>query len=155
MSRTILDLRVQGRGIPEVRAHLFKWLRSKDFTIIDVDSDGSAVKFPFGIVSLLLHPALDDTVATSVRYSGAVVIEFRLRPEAGCTVVHLEAYAAGAGPWREGEWELSERLHYMAGLPRLRGFAVVKELVEDLGLFSGAVAEGPTPTQPSSSSLPG
>jgi hypothetical protein len=139
MSRTVQTIPVGGRTIAEVRAHLLSWLRSREFVIVDVDSDGSAVKFPFGIVSLLLHPAPGDTVATSVRLSGAVVIEFRFTSAENKTFVHLEAYAAGAGPYSGEEWELSEQLHWEGGLPRSRGFQVLAELAEDLQTF-GATA---------------
>jgi hypothetical protein len=150
MSRTLQTISVEGRSIAEVRAHLLSWLRSNEFLIIDVDSDGSAVKFPFGIVSLRLHPAPGDTVATSVRYSGAVVIEFRFTFTEGRTLVHLEAYAAGAGPYSGDEWELSEPLHWEAGLPRRRGFHALEELAEDLRKFAAPSSPGSDVPVPSS-----
>jgi hypothetical protein len=142
MFRTVQTIPVSGRTIAEVRTHLLSWLRSKEFVIVDVDSDGSAVRFPFGIVSLLLHPASGDTVATSVRYTGAVVIEFRLTSAENTTFVHLEAYAAGAGPYSGDEWELSEQLHWTGGVPRMRGFHVLEELAEDLQTFGATSSPG-------------
>ncbi len=142
MPRTVQTIPVDGRTIAEVRTHLISWLRSNEFVIVDVDSDGSAVKFPFGIVSLKLHPAPGDTVATSVRYSGAVVIEFRFTSAEGKTLVHLEGYAAGAGPYSGHEWELSEQLHWEAGFPRTRGFEVLAVLTEDLRKFGATSSPG-------------
>jgi len=152
MSRTFQTIPVEGKTIAEVRTHLFKWLRSNEFLIVDVDSDGSAVKFPFGIVSLRLHPAPGDTVATSVRYSGAVVIEFRFTSAEGKTLVHLQAYAAGAGPYIGDEWELSDQLHWEAGLPRKRGFQVLAQLAEDLRMFGGTSIPESNASPPSSGS---
>ena len=90
---------------------------------------------PYGIVSLMIHPAPGDTVATSVRPSGAVVIEFRFSADAAVTTVHVEGYAAGVGPYSGDEWELSDELHFEALFPRRRGFQLLTELEDDLRAF--------------------
>lgn len=148
MSRTIRDLPVPGRTILAVRAHLLQWLRSKEFLLIDVDSEGSAVRFPFGIISLLLHPVPGDSVALRPRASGAIAMEYRFFTKDDRTVVHVEAYAAGAGPWSGHEWALSEEWHFMAGYPRHQGFQVLQELEQDLREFADAT------NAPTTSSLP-
>lgn len=141
----------------QVRSYCMAWLAQQGLTVIDQASDGTEKRYPVWGQHMILHPTQGSLVAVSGKLSGAVVFEFLFYPAGTDSVVTVQGYAAGVGPFFSGkEYEFSSSALTVAGAPRKRGHGLLERFEKDLAQASAQAYPqfAPTPGQPALSYPP-
>jgi hypothetical protein len=134
MARTIRDVTVNNRSVPEVLNEINAWINAHNLKIEENNGTHLRVKLPKKSFTQ------DSLVMENLK-----IIEITIQQTSNTVMVHTEGFVKS--PLGGGEQEFSPNA-VVGGLPKKAGWKAIEDLWKRLGLLSsGPMQQMPTPTQ--------
>lgn len=137
MSRTIKDIKISGRTLPEVKSFILDWLQSNGFKIYNLASKGriAYIRAPYSFLGAFIKPHRGAIVAAQVDMTGCFVFELSLKETDTDTDVHGEFYTAGE-LFFIGALDLKPNSGLLGKIPREAGYQSMTKFLRAMNSYS-------------------